>query len=113
MTTPPPTSDGMVKRWLMERVGHEEAPLREVWVAPIAQLFIDGEWDESDIVKTHVGRDGAKEVWSKILDACLKKVGEISDIQRAKALRSLLTLSPLYSSEAASCSFSHAVTRER
>ena len=85
----------------MERVGHEEAPLREVWVAPIAQLFIDGEWDESDIVKTHVGRDGAKEVWSKILDACLKKVGEISDIQRAKALRSLLTLSPLYSSEAA------------
>ena len=96
----PSTPDGMVKRWLMERVGHEEAPLREVWVAPIAQLFLDGEWDESDIVKTHVGRDGAKEVWSKILDACLKKVGEVSDIQRAKALRSLLTLSPLYSSEA-------------
>ena len=70
--------DGLVKRWLMERVGHGEAPLKEVWVAPIAQLFLDGEWDESDILKTHGGRDGAREVWSKILDECHKTVGEVS-----------------------------------
>ena len=93
--------DGLVKRWLMERVGHGEAPLKEVWVAPIAQLFLDGEWDESDILKTHGGRDGARDMWSKILDECHKTVGEVSSIQKAKALRSLLTLSPLYSSEAA------------
>ena len=46
----------------------------EVWVAPIAQPFLHGEWDESDILKTHGGRDGAKDVWSKILDACYKTV---------------------------------------
>ena len=97
----------------MERVWHEEAPLREVWVAPIAQLFIDGEWDESDIVKTHVGRDGAKVVWNKILDACLKKVGEISDIQRPRLYDPCSPFRRFTRARGGDCSFSHAVTRER
>ena len=64
MTAAPPVPDGKVKQWLMERVGHADAPLGQKWVPATAQLFnfIDGEWDESDIVKSQGGREGAKEV---------------------------------------------------
>ena len=67
MDAAPPAPDGKVKRWLMERVGHADAPLGQKWVPAIAQLFIDGEWDKTDIVKSQGGREGAKEVWEKIL----------------------------------------------
>jgi len=62
---------------------------------------MDGEWDETDIVKSQEGREGAKEVWLQILAAAaarMEKPGP-SDIAVAKALRSVLTLSPLYSME--------------
>ena len=101
MSAAPPAPDGKVKQWLMERVGHADAPLGQMWVSEIAQLFIDGEWDESDIVKSQGGREGAKEVWAKILGVAAGKMGkpEPSVIAHAKALRSLLTLPPLYSLE--------------
>ena len=62
---------------------------------------IDGEWDESDIVKSQGGRQGAKEVWAKILGVAAGRMEkpEPSVIAHAKALRSVLTLSPLYSLE--------------
>ena len=99
MASAPPAPDGKVKQWLMERVGHADAPLAQKWVAAIAQLFIDGEWDETDIVKSQGGREGAKEVWEKILAEAAGKMDKPapSAIAYAKALRSVLTLSPLYS----------------
>ena len=102
MSAAAPAPDGKVKQWLMERVGHADAPLGQKWVPHIAQLFIEGEWDESDIVKSTKGREGAKEVWAQILAAAAGKMEKPgpSEIAFAKALRSLLVLSPLYSLEA-------------
>ena len=53
-----PAPDGKVNQWLMERVGHADDPLGQKWVQHIAQLFMDGEWDESDILKSQGGREG-------------------------------------------------------
>ena len=98
--------DGLVvKRCLMEHVGHTDAPLKTIWAQPIAQLFIDG---ESDIVKSQAGREGAREVWSKILCVAASKMEkgfEPSEIAYAKELRSILIVSPLYSSEAIETEF--------
>ena len=87
----------------MERVGNADAPLGQKWVQPIAQLYLDGEWDESDIVKSHERREGAKDVWAKILGGAASRMDkpEPSVIAHVKALRSILTLSPLYSAEVA------------
>ena len=84
----------------MERVGNADAPLGQKWVQPIAQLYMDGEWDESDNVKSQEGREGAKDVWTKILGVAASRMDkpEPSVIAHAKALRSILTLSPLNSS---------------
>ena len=114
MSAAEPAPDGKVKQWLMERVGHADAPLGQKWVQHIAQLFIEGEWDESDIVKSHKGREGAKEVWTQILAAAadrMEKPGP-SGIAVAKALRSVLMLSPLYSAEATGDVFLTRVTLE-
>ena len=96
-----PAPDGKVRQWLMERVGNADAPLGQKWVQPISQLYLDGEWDESDIVKSHEGREGAKDFWAKILGVATSRMDkpEPSVIAHAKALRSILTLSPLYSAK--------------
>ena len=96
MSAVTPAPDGKVKHWLMERVGHADAPLGNRCVQPIAQLFLDGEWGESDIVKSKAGCEGGKDVWSKILAVAASKMDKSkpSETAHAKALHSLLTLSP-------------------
>ena len=90
MGTAAPAPDGKVKPWMMECVGHADAPLGQKWVPAIAQLFIDGEWDETDIVKSQGGREGGQMVWEKIFGVAAGEMDkpEPSAVAHAKALRS-------------------------